>query len=70
MTFPKFLLLLLIPIIAVFWLSMLVDCLKGNRSDKVAWVIVILFLPLLGAALYFWIALGRSEKLGYVSGSG
>ena len=42
----------------VFWLWMLVDAIK-NRSltdgEKVVWVLVIIFLPVLGSILYFFI---------------
>lgn len=41
------------------WLLMLVDCLKGSRTDKTAWVIVLIFLPLLGVILYYFIAYKR-----------
>jgi Na+-driven multidrug efflux pump len=46
------------------WLWMLVDCLKGNRTDKTAWVIVLLFLPLLGPLIYVFIAFKRPEHPG------
>ncbi len=45
--------LMIIPLIA------LISCLKSNFQDstnKLVWVVVILFLPLLGAILYFIIS--------------
>ena len=45
-----------------FWLWMLVDCLSGEREDKVVWVIVLIFLFLLGALLYFFIAYKKPKR--------
>jgi len=47
---------------AVFWLWMLVHCLKGNSESKVAWTIVILVIPGLGAILYRLIEYPKSNK--------
>lgn len=41
----------------IFWVVALVDCLKGNSSNKLLWVVVIILLPFLGTVLYF--LLGR-----------
>ena len=43
----------------IFWLWMLIDCLKNPRiqgTDKLIWVLVIIFLPVIGPLLYFFIA--------------
>lgn len=47
----------------VFWVAALLDCLRGNFSgdNKVIWVIVIIFLPVLGSILYFLV--GRKQKI-------
>ena len=40
----------------VFWIWMLVDCLKNEPSegnDKLIWVLVIVFLHFIGAAIYY-----------------
>ena len=55
----------LFPILALslllefFWLWMLIDCLKheADTPNKVCWVIVIVFLNALGAALYLFMRL-------------
>lgn len=42
----------------IFWLLMLIDCLKrnfSNSNEKVLWVLLIIFLHLLGASLYWLI---------------
>ena len=46
------------------WLWSLVDLLRSNFSDstnKLIWVIVIVFIPVLGALLYLLI--GRKQKI-------
>ena len=52
-----FLFILLLPIIA------LIDILRSNfeQNDKLIWVIIIIFIPILGSILYFLI--GTKKKL-------
>ncbi len=48
----------------VLWISALIDILKSDfrgGSDKIVWLLVVVFLPLLGAALYFII--GKNQKI-------
>ncbi len=45
-----------------FWLWMLVDCLTSTAlvgADKIVWVLVIIFLPVVGAIVYFIFAKQR-----------
>lgn len=51
------LLLLLFPIMAL--ISVLKNDFSGN--DKIVWVLLIIFLPFLGALLYFLIGRGRKK---------
>ena len=40
----------------VFWVWMLIDCIQNQRlngTEKIIWVLVIIFLNLLGALIYF-----------------
>lgn len=59
--------LLLLPLIFIpfaFWLWMLIDCLKHEKSegnDKLIWVLVIIFGHWLGALVYFFVR--RAERL-------
>jgi hypothetical protein len=49
--------ILLLPL--VLSITALISCLKSNFHDstnKIVWVLVILFLPLLGSILYFTIS--------------
>jgi hypothetical protein len=46
-----------------FWLWMLIHCLTNQGlegSEKVAWVLVIIFLPFIGSLIYFFI--GRPKR--------
>jgi len=47
--------LLLTIALFVFWIWMLVDCIKNTRvsdTEKIVWVLVIIFLHALGALIY------------------
>jgi hypothetical protein len=47
----------------IFWVWMLIDCLKNPRlqgTEKLIWVLVIIILPFLGSLLYFFIAKEQS----------
>lgn len=59
----EILLLLLILIPTILWIWALVDCLKSEftASNKIIWVIVIIFFPVVGPILYFII--GRGQKI-------
>lgn len=37
----------------VLWIWALVSCIKGDNPNKLIWILVIIFLPLLGSVLYF-----------------
>jgi hypothetical protein len=53
----------------VFWIWMLVHAItnKGlGDGEKIAWVLVIIFLPLIGCVLYFFI--GRPKGQGALAG--
>ncbi|MFD1121948.1 PLDc N-terminal domain-containing protein [Methylophilus flavus] len=50
--------------LTVFWLWMLVDCLADQKDDKLVWLLVIFFLNLLGAVLYYFLA--RRKRKGAV----
>ena len=58
--------LLLIPfglLLMVFWIWMLVHAVTNNAlsdGEKIAWVLIILFLHFLGALIYFFV--GRPRK--------
>ncbi len=46
---------------SIFWLWMLIDALMNSRlngTEKLIWVLVVLFLHFLGALLYFFLARG------------
>ncbi len=72
--FPElFLILFIIPFILIglglliFWLLMLIDCLKrpddkfayGGTNAKLIWILVIIFLGLIGAVIYYFLIKGK-----------
>ena len=59
--FFPFMMLFVFPLILfalVFWLWMLIDCIKSSLkdSDKLIWVLIILFFNFIGALLYLILA--------------
>ena len=65
---PDFLLVAVIGLVTTaFWLWMLVDCLTNQRlgdTEKIIWVLVLLFSHVIGATLYFFIARGKAGRPG------
>ncbi len=49
---------------AIFWAWVLIDCVTKESSegnDRIAWLLVILFAPLIGALAYYFIR--RPERV-------
>ena len=49
-------------VVLVFFIWMLIDCIQNKNLDstkKIIWVLVILFVPLLGPLIYYFV--GRSK---------
>jgi Phospholipase_D-nuclease N-terminal len=45
-------------LVFVFWLRMLIDAIRNPRlsdSERIVWVLVIIFLQILGALIYFFV---------------
>lgn len=41
----------------IFWIKMIVDCARrdfSNSSERIVWIIVIVFLQVLGALIYYF----------------
>lgn len=53
--------LILVPL-GLFWLWMLIDCANRAIDNKTAWILIIIFLSILGAALYFFIPRRKYKK--------
>ena len=48
-------------LLTIFWIWMLVDCLTNasiNGTEKVVWVLVIVFTHFLGALIYYFVGRG------------
>lgn len=57
--------IILLPLIVIFFLPLfaLVDILRSDfrkSSDKIVWLLVVIFIPILGWILYF--SIGRKQK--------
>lgn len=47
----------------IFWFWMLIDCLNRRRfEDKLVWIVVLLFLNIFGAILYYLIIKRKERK--------
>jgi hypothetical protein len=55
-------------IATIFWLWMLVDVLMSSKpaNEKILWFLVVFFLHLIGALIYFFV--GRNRTAGTVTG--
>jgi hypothetical protein len=53
-------------VLGIFWVVMLINCLQRKfkvNTDKIAWIIVLVFLPILGAFIYlFWLHFSLRKK--------
>ena len=58
---PDIVVLLLVFMTIAFPIWMLIDCIK-HESDKVAWIVLILFVPWLGSILYYFMRRSRRRK--------
>ena len=50
---------------AIFWIIMLLNCLQRNfkvNTDKIAWILVLVFLPGIGALIYLFAILFMFKK--------
>lgn len=48
----------------IFWIWMLIDCIlkeSSSGNDKIVWLLVIIFLPVIGSCIYF--ALRRPQRI-------
>jgi len=57
--------LILAVFVFIFWLSMLINCMKRKfkeSSDKIAWILVIIFLGIIGALVYYFIVKTKDKR--------
>lgn len=50
----------------VFWILMIVDCATKkfkNDTDKIVWILVIIFTHIIGALIYYFIVKRKNRKL-------
>jgi hypothetical protein len=49
----------------VFWILMLVDCIKRKfkeDSEKIVWVLVIIFTQIIGALIYYFVIKTKDKR--------
>jgi len=46
----------------IFWLWMLIDAINHQKEDKTMWVLVIIFLSILGATIYYFSEKRKRKK--------
>lgn len=49
---------------SILWIIALIDILRSNFKEangKIIWVLLVIFLPILGSILYF--AIGKNQKI-------
>lgn len=52
-------------VLFVFWVIMLIDCLKRDfkkDAEKIAWILVLIFLHILGAIIYYFVVKVSSKQ--------
>lgn len=54
---------LLGPLLFAFWIWMLVDCIQHEPSgtEKIVWILIIIFTGVIGAAIYFFVRRGKNR---------
>ena len=58
---------MILAVASIFWLWMLIDAIGNprlNGAEKIIWVLVVLFLHLIGALVYFFVGRGGSGTAG------
>jgi hypothetical protein len=49
----------------VFWILMLIDCIKRkfkNDTEKVIWILVLIFVHIIGALIYYFVVKKKNKK--------
>ena len=46
----------------IFWIWMIIDCAKRDFKDKVVWILIIVFLHILGAVIYYFVVKRPAKK--------
>ena len=64
--FSMLLIALIGALLFAFWIWMIIDCAKRNfrkDMDKVVWILVVVFLNVLGAAIYYFVVKVADNKI-------
>ena len=54
---PELLIILIVVVFGLFWIRMLIEAAtrETDSSERLIWVLIIVFLQVLGAAIYFFV---------------
>ena len=59
------LVMMIVPLLAsIFWIWMLIDCMQRpfkDKTDKVVWILVLIFTHIIGALIYFFVIKRKSR---------
>lgn len=60
---PELIVLLVMLIVPILWIVTLIDIIKSKFTDsnKLIWLLLVIFIPLLGSILY--LAIGKRQKI-------
>ena len=55
--------LLILLIFIILWFTAIIDILQNNflGNNKIVWILVVIFIPIMGAILY--LTIGKNQKL-------
>ena len=59
------LLFIFVSLMLIFWIWMIVDCAKRDfkkNDDKVIWILILVFLGVIGAIIYYFIIKRKNKK--------
>ena len=62
---PELIILMVMLVVPILWIIALVDAIKSEftGNNKILWILLIVFIPLLGSILYFSIGRGQRVKI-------
>ena len=56
----------LVAFLFIFWILMIIDCIKRNfkgENDKIVWILVLVLLGFIGATIYYFVVKVNDKKV-------
>lgn len=50
--------------IIVFWIKMIVHLMESKSEDKIAWVLILLSINIVGALIYYYVVVKKENQVG------